>query len=101
MKYRIETKYAWYNKGSTLILVYYIENVPFTFDELEPGYLYDKDIVEQADKEKDYDITDVYTGSQYLILEKCHPCFDMIDIENKDELPDDLIPYFDEEDLRG
>ena len=34
MKYVIETNYAWYNKESTLILVYFINGVPFTFDEL-------------------------------------------------------------------
>ena len=100
--YKVTQSYNnWFNNGNIIVRMYFLNNIPFTFDELEPGYLYDRDLVEKADKERDYDINDVYLGSQYLILEKCHPCFDIIDIENKDELPDDLIPYFDEEDLKG
>ena len=36
MQYRIDTTYAWYDhqEGISLILVYLIQNVPFTFDEL-------------------------------------------------------------------
>ena len=36
MNYRIDTEYAWYDtqEGSKVILVYMIQNVPFTFDEL-------------------------------------------------------------------
>ena len=30
----LSTTYAWYNEGTSLILVYLIQNVPFTFDEL-------------------------------------------------------------------
>ena len=35
MKYRIDTKYAWYDhEGDHLVLLYLIQNIPFTFDEL-------------------------------------------------------------------
>ena len=44
---------------------------------------------------------DVYRGSNYLILEQCHPCFDAIEIANPETLPDDLIYTVDEEDLHG
>jgi len=81
--------------------MYFLNNIPFTFDELPDGHLYDKQLVEEANKNKDFDIEDVYNGSNYLMLEQCHPCFDIIEIKNRDELPDDLIPYFDEEDLLG
>jgi len=99
--FRVNQSYNWFNSGSVIVRMYFLNYVPFTFDDLAEGYLYDRDIVEEADKSRCYDLEDVYVGSQYLILESCHPCFDMIDIENIDELPEDLIPFFNEEDLRG
>ena len=99
--YRVSQSYHWFNNGSMIVRMYFLNHTPFTFDELPDGHLYDQDLIKIADKGRDYDIEDVYMGSNYLIMEQCHPCFDMIEIENKDELPDDLISYFDEEDLRG
>ena len=101
ISFRVNQSYNWFNRGSIIVRMYFLNYVPFTFDDLAEGYLYDRDIVEEADKSRCYDLEDVYVGSQYLILENCHPCFDMINIENIDELPEDLIPFFDEEDLRG
>ena len=36
MKYHLDTEYAWYDtpEGSKVVLMYFIQNVPFTFDEL-------------------------------------------------------------------
>ena len=36
MKYLIHTQYCWYDtsEGEKLVLMYFIQNVPFTFDEL-------------------------------------------------------------------
>jgi hypothetical protein len=34
MKYRIDARYVWYNRGSIIVLMYFINSVPFTFDEL-------------------------------------------------------------------
>ena len=36
-----------------------------------------------------------------MIMEQMHPCFDAIEIENAKDLPADLIPFYDEEDLLG
>ena len=61
------------------------------------------ELVDIADKNKRYEMEDVFIGSQYLLMEAAHPCFDNVDIENPEELPEDLEEYFnyDEEDLRG
>jgi len=99
--YTVEHSFNWFNNATVIVKMYFLNNIPFTFDDLPDGHLYDKQLVEEANKNKDFDIEDVYIGSNYLMLEQCHPCFDILDIKNRDELPDDLIPYFDEEDLLG
>ena len=99
--YTVEQSFNWFNDGSSIVRMYCINGIPFTFDELPVGHLYDKGLVHEANKNREFDIEDVYYGSNYLILEQCHPCFDVIEVENKDDLPEDLIPYFDEEDLLG
>ena len=81
--------------------MYFFEGIPFTFDEMPDGHLYDRDLVEEANKNKSYEVEDVYKGSGYLIMESMHPCFDPIEISNAHELPEDLIPFYDEEDFIG
>ena len=45
---------------------------------------------------------DIYKGSQYLILEQAHPCFDPIEILNPENLPEDIQTFYNgEEDLLG
>ncbi len=48
--YKVTQSYNWFNNASIIVRMYFLNHIPFTFDELEPGYLYDKDLVEQADK---------------------------------------------------
>ena len=33
--------------------MYFLNDIPFTFDELPDGHLYDRDLVEEANKNKD------------------------------------------------
>jgi|TARA_B100000085_G_scaffold8192_1_gene7276 hypothetical protein len=89
MKYRIETKYAWYNKGSTLILVYCIENVPFTFDELPELAKQHPEVLALADKERRWEPEDLYRASMYLMMEECHPMMFELELENPELLPVD------------
>ena len=101
MSYTISTKHCWYNDEKIIVKMYFFEGIPFTFDEMPDGHLYDLDLVEEANKNKSYEVEDVYKGSGYLIMESMHPCFDPIEISNADELPEDLIPFYDEEDFIG
>tara|TARA_B100000003_G_scaffold162914_1_gene148822 strand:+ start:64 stop:369 length:306 start_codon:yes stop_codon:yes gene_type:complete len=101
MSYTISTKHCWYNDEKIIVKMYFFEGIPFTFDEMPDGHLYDRDLVEEANKNKSYEVEDVYKGSGYLIMESMHPCFDPIEISNADELPEDLIPFYDEEDFIG
>ena len=101
MSYTVSTAHCWYNDQKIIVRMYFLEGVPFTFDELPDGHLYDKDLIEEANKNQSLEVDDVYAGSNYLILEQAHACFDNITIKNPEILPEDLIPYFNEEDLLG
>ncbi len=98
MSYKITKEYCWYNKGTQIVLMYFINNVPFTFDELPDGHLYDQNLLKEADKNKNYDPEDLFLSSFYLIDEEAHPLLFEMDLENPEELPED-IPEFGEEDF--
>ena len=89
MKYRIDTAYVWYNKGTMIVLMYFINHIPFTFDELPDSALYDLEVVEAADKERRFEPDDLYRTSFYLIDEQCHPLMFDLELENPEMLPAD------------
>jgi hypothetical protein len=101
MKFTASDKFCWYNNGRIIVKMYFLNDIPFTFDELPDGHLYDRDLIAIANTNPEYEIEDVYKGSNYLIMEQCHPCFDVIEILNSEILPDDLIYSVDEEDFHG
>jgi hypothetical protein len=87
MKYRIDARYVWYNKGSMIVLMYFINQVPFTFDELPEDSIYDLELIALADCERRFDPEDLYNSSFYLIDEECHPMLFDLDLENPELLP--------------
>jgi hypothetical protein len=91
MKYRIETEYAWYDtqEESKVILVYFIQNVPFTFDELPEIARNLPEVVKAADENKRWSAEDMYRASMYLMMEECHPMMYELEIENPELLPVD------------
>ena len=101
MSYTICARNCWYDNERIIVKMYFLNDVPFTFDEYPDGHLYDKELVLSANNSRKYQVDDVYKGSNYLIMESCHPYFDAIEILNPDILPDDLTCYYDEEDFMG
>ena len=89
MKYRIDARYVWYNKGTMIVLMYFLNQVPFTFDDLPDESLFDLELIELADKERRFDPEDLYQSSYYLILEECHPLLYEVELENPEMLPVD------------
>jgi hypothetical protein len=89
MEYRIDAKYVWYNKGTQIVLMYFINQVPFTFDELPDDSITDLELIKLADGERRFDAEDLYLSSQYLILEECHPLMFEVELENPEMLPVD------------
>ena len=89
MKYRIDARYVWYNKGTIIVLMYFINQVPFTFDEIPDDGLYDLSLIEIADNERRFAPEDLYRSSFYLIDELCHPLLFELELENPEMLPVD------------
>ena len=103
MSYKIDTAYCWYLNSSMIVKMYFINQVPFTFDELPDGHLYDQDLCKEADKNTSFEPEDLYRSSFYLIDEEVHPCLFPVDLENPEDMPEDPedIVEHDEEDLMG
>ena len=101
MSYRIDTAYCWYDNGSMIVKMYFINQVPFTFDELPDGHLQDEELKRLADKERSFEPEDLYRSSFYLIDEEAHPCMFPIELENPEDMPDDDYYVYDEEDWVG
>jgi hypothetical protein len=89
MKYRIDARYVWYNKGTQLVLMYFIQNIPFTFDDVPDSLMYDLELIELADNEKRFEPEDLYQASYYLMMEECHPLMFEVELENPEMLPVD------------
>ena len=47
MKYKITTHCCWFRGGSMIVKMYFINGMPFTFDELPDGHLEDQDGLKQ------------------------------------------------------
>ena len=75
MKYQINTKYVWYKEGQQIILLYCIQNVPFTWDEMPEIAKQNKQILEMANSEKGWEPEDLYRAAMYLNAEECNPIF--------------------------
>ena len=89
MKYRIDARYVWYNRRTQIVLMYFINQIPFTFDDLPDDGLYDLSLIEIADTERKFEPEDLYKSSFYLIDELCHPLVFELELENPEMLPVD------------
>ena len=73
------------------VLMYYIENIPFAFDILEPDEKQDKWILSEAAINPEYTMEDIFRFSDYLIAEECHPVLFELDLVNPEVLPDESV----------
>ena len=89
MKYRIDARYVWYNNGTIIVLMYFINQVPFTFDDLPDESILDLELIKLADNERRFEPEDLYQASYYLMLEECHPFLYELELENPEMLPVD------------
>ena len=88
MKYHLDIKYCWLN-GSKLVLMYFINGIPYTFDDARESNYYDTEIIEWANDNEGYSFDDMYKWSNYLIDELCHPLLFELELENPELLPID------------
>jgi hypothetical protein len=89
MKYKITQAYCWYNRGSMIVRMYFINYIPFTFDELPKEVINDLEIIKKADEQLRWEPESLYQKSFYLIDEEIHPCLFPVDLENPEHMPQD------------
>ena len=95
--YTIDSTYCWYsdwtNKHERIVLMYSINGIPFTFDELEDLEQTEEDlptIKMIADYEQKYNTEDLYNNFAYLMQEQVHPLMFELELTNPEDLPDDI-----------
>ncbi len=95
--YKIHSTYCWYsdwvNKDRKIVRMYFINGIPFTWDELEDIGVTSKEVLKFkiiADNEKSYNVEDLYNYHSYLMEEECNPLLFELDLENPEDLPDDI-----------
>ena len=87
MEYTLSQAYCFYM--GQVVRMYFIQNLPYTFDEL-PQIVQDHPSVQtQALGHRDYDDEDMYQWSNYLIMEEMHPLLFELPIQNPELLPQD------------
>ena len=96
MRYTIDATYCWYsdwqNNEKRIVYMYYINGIPFTYDELEdlePDNAWLTGIRMIADNETKYNTEDLYNHHAYLMEEECHPLVFELELENPEKLPVD------------
>jgi hypothetical protein len=87
MKYKITSNYCFHE--GVIVDMYFINGVPFTFDDIPTVMQDDPYIQIEAEGNIDYSAEDMFLWSNYLIMEECHPLLFDVDLENPNELPCD------------
>lgn len=72
-----------------VVRMYFIQDLPYTFDEL-PLLIQEHPLVQtEALSYKDYDDEELFRVSNYLVMEEMHPLIYDIEVENPELLPKD------------
>ena len=85
-QYIISRKYAFVDNEP--VLMYYINEIPFSFDTLEREQKQDKWILAEAAINDEYTLDDILRYSEYLIAEECHPVLYELDLVNPELIPE-------------
>jgi hypothetical protein len=70
-------------------LLYLIQNIPFTFDELPELARQNPSVIQLANSCRRWTAEDMYRASMYLMMEECHPMMYELELENPELLPVD------------
>lgn len=91
MKYRLSIGYRWIDTSteSFIVKMYFIQEIPYTFDELPQISQDNPEIVEEASQNKRYTDEDIYLYSSYLSVEEAHPLMYELEYLNPEYLPVD------------
>ena len=92
MKYQITYSYNWYETDYERIIIktYYINHIPFTFDDLPEIAQEDPEVIKMANEQLTMTPDIFYQKSFYLIDEQAHPCLFELELENPEALDEIL-----------
>ena len=91
MKYKLSIGYRWIDTQleSFIVKMYFIQEIPYTFDELPKIEEDNPEIIEEASRNKRYTDEEIYLYSSYLAVEEAHPLMYELEYINPDCLPVD------------
>jgi len=99
--YQISSTYCWYsdwlNKNDKVVLMYFINGIPFTWDDLSDVGKEQEDVLLIANNERKYNTEELYNYYAYLMEEEFNPLVYEMELENPEELPLDQYEYGDED----
>jgi hypothetical protein len=87
MKYSVTQGYRFYM--GQVVRMYFIQGIPYTFDELPQLVQDHPSVLQQALHHHDFDDEELYRASSYLIEEGCHPLMFEIEVDDPSLLPQD------------
>jgi len=87
MKYTITSNYCFLDND--IVEMFFINGVPFTFDEISEQELQDPLTRVDALSNESYTQEELYKSSGYLIDEECHPLIFELELVNPEALPVD------------
>ena len=87
MKYHLDQRYVFYN--GNVVRMYFIEGMPYEFDELPLIIQEHPEIQSEALQDRDYDDYDLYKADCHLVIEDCHPCMFELELDDPELLPQD------------
>ena len=85
--YHLTQKYV-FLEGS-VVRMYFIQGLPYTFDELPKGVEEMPQIQTEALASRDFDMEELYKVSSYLMEEEMHPLMFELPLDNPSLLPRD------------
>tara|TARA_B100000073_G_scaffold309666_1_gene281551 strand:- start:157 stop:441 length:285 start_codon:yes stop_codon:yes gene_type:complete len=90
-KLKIDQEYRYYTCTGRKMAVkmYFLNRIPFTFDQLTELEVNDPSVIEECEKRKEITEKFLYQSSDYLVAEECHPCIFELELENPQDLPVD------------
>ena len=95
--YKLSTKFCWFDDSKMIVKMFFINGIPFTFDELPFGHTWDEALCSVADENPCYSLEHMYKAYGYLMLEELHPLYFPVELENPELLPDDLEYLYEQE----
>jgi len=86
-KYQLTQGYRFFN--GSIVRMYFIQGIPYTFDDLSQLIQDHPSVQTEALEHKDFDDNDLYRASAYLVNEEAHPLMFELHVDKPELLPKD------------